>query len=138
LSPEELAANEEAFKSYVDKGNVAFDEVISRSPESYLGYISKARLNSFLDVVEQAKTEKMSGFAKPHYEKALEIMLVKNDNGIRNPEIIEVYDYLGKYYYTQGEKALMGEYNKKILTIDPANDAAKRTLEMLDKMHVKY
>ncbi|MDR0798269.1 MAG: hypothetical protein LBN18_00705 [Dysgonamonadaceae bacterium] len=135
LTPAQQATNDTVFQSFIEKGNAAFDEVISRSPESYLGYLWKANLNSFIDAVDQSKTGKMPGVAKPYYEDALKIMLEKNENGARNKDIISAYDYLGKLAYTQGNTALMGDYYKKIIAIDPANEAAK---QVLDALKIKY
>ena len=135
LTPEQQAANDADLKSYIDKGNGAYNEVISRSPESFLGYLWRARLNSFLDAVEQARTEKMSGIAKPYYEEAVQIMLERNEGGARDKDIVEAYRYLASYYMVLDDKANAGEYYKKILAIDPANEGAKQAL---DYMKIKY
>jgi tetratricopeptide (TPR) repeat protein len=134
-TPEQQAIDDADLNSYVEKGNKAFSEVINRSPESYLGYLSRARLHSFLDAVEQARTGKTKGVAKPFYEEALAIMLAKNENGARNKDIVEAYRYLGSYYYILKDKINAGEYYKKILEIEPDNEGAK---VVLDDLKIKY
>jgi tetratricopeptide (TPR) repeat protein len=133
ITPEQQAIDEADLNSYIEKGNKAFTEVISRSPESYLGYLSRARLNSFLDAVEQSRTSKTKGIAKPFYEEALAIMLAKNDGGARNKDILEAYLYLGSYAYVSEDKANAIEYYTKILEIDPDHKGAKVALEALKK-----
>jgi tetratricopeptide (TPR) repeat protein len=135
ISPEQQAINDEALKIFMEKGNTAFTEVIKLSPKSYLGYYWKALLNSFFDASEQAKTGTIKGIAKPFYEEALEVMLNNNENGKRNLEIIAAYNYLASYYILMDESKNAGEYYKKILEIDPNNEAAKQTLNALK---IKY
>jgi tetratricopeptide (TPR) repeat protein len=136
LTPEEEAANHDALYLYIGKGNGAFDEVINRSPESYLGYLWKANLNSLPDYVEQAKTGKLLGAAKPYYEEAIKVMLAKNENGVRNADLIDAYNYLGSYYVlTEDNKTKAGEYYKAILELDPDNARVKQTLDVLK---IKY
>jgi tetratricopeptide (TPR) repeat protein len=132
VDPEQKALDDEAFKSYIEKGNSAFSEVISRSPESYIGYLWRARLNSFVDVKEQkAKGSAMQGAAKPFYEETLTVMLATNEDGKRNNEIIEAYRYLASYYLLLDDKINAGDYFKKILEIEPDNAVAKDALTQL-------
>ena len=135
LTPEEQAANDAELQSYIERGNGAYAEVISRSPESFLGYYHKARLNSLLDAVEQTRTGKTSGNAKLYYEEAIQMMVEKYDAGTRNRELLEAYRYLASYYYVLGDKENASEYYKKMLEIDPDNEGAK---QVLDYMKVKY
>ena len=135
LTPEEQAANDAELQSYIDKGNRAYAEVISRSPESFLGYYHRARLNSLLDSVEQARTGKTSGNAKLYYEETIQIMLEKYDAGTRNRELLESYRYLASYYYVMEDKDNAGENYKKMLEIDPDNEGAK---QVLDFLKIKY
>jgi tetratricopeptide (TPR) repeat protein len=132
-TPEEQAMDDADLNLYIEKGNKAFSEVINRSPDSYLGYLWKARLNSFLDAVEQSRTEKTNGVAKPFYEDALKVMLAKNEDGARNKDIIEAYLYLGSYSYVSNDKVKAIEYYTKILEINPDHEGAKVTLEALKK-----
>jgi tetratricopeptide (TPR) repeat protein len=136
VTPEQKEIDDAAFKSYIEKGNNAFSEVISRSPESYLGYLWRARLNSFIDVKEQkVKGSAMQGAAKPYYEEALQVMLAANQDGKRNNEIIEAYRYLASYYLLLDDKVNAGDYFKKILEIEPDNTIAKDALTQLKIKH---
>jgi len=135
LTSEEQATNDAELKLYIDKGNGAYSEVISRMPESFLGYYHKARLNSLLDAIEQARTGKTSGNAKLYYEEAIQVMLEKYDAGTRNRELLESYRYLASYYYVMEDKDNAGENYKKMLEIDPDNEGAK---QVLDFLKIKY
>jgi tetratricopeptide (TPR) repeat protein len=136
FSMEQRQADDAIFNRYIEKGKEAFTEVISRSPDSYHGYLWRARLNSFVDLRKQeSKSSAMPGVAKPYYEEALTVMLKTNEEGKRNNEIIEAYRYLASYYYLLDDKVSAGEYFKRILTIDPDNIDVKKTL---DALKIKY
>lgn len=135
LTPEQQEVNNQGLRTYVEKGDKAFAEVISRSPESYLGFLWRARINSFLDVAQQAATGKMDGAAKTMYEEAINMMLARNEDGSRTKDIIEGYRYLGSYYILLDDTPNAGEMYKKILELDPANEMAKSTL---DALKIKY
>jgi tetratricopeptide (TPR) repeat protein len=134
-TPEEQAIDDADLKSYIEKGSAAFTEVINKRPESYLGYLWKSRIVSFLDVVAQARSEKIEWLAKPFFEEALQVMLAKNEDGARNEEIVEVCLYLGSFHYQSKEKEKAGEYYLKILEIDPNHAGAKT---VLDDLKIKY
>jgi tetratricopeptide (TPR) repeat protein len=135
-SEDQKQTDDATFNAYIEKGNVAFADVIKRSPDSYLGYFWRARLNTFVDLkTQETKTSAMQGVAKPYFEEAVEVMLKNNEDGKRNKDIIEAYRYLASYYLLLDDNAAGGEYFKKILLIDPANVQAKETL---DALHIKY
>ncbi|MDR0542118.1 MAG: tetratricopeptide repeat protein [Dysgonamonadaceae bacterium] len=136
VTPEQKQADNAEFQRFVEKGNAAFSEVISRIPESYQGYLWKARLNSFVDLKEQeGKGKAMQGFAKPYYEELVQVATNANADGKRNTEIIEAYDYLASYYLLLDDKANAVEYYKKILAIDPTNSKA---ITVLNQLKIKY
>jgi tetratricopeptide (TPR) repeat protein len=136
-TPEAVAAYETTFRNYIQKGDSAFAEVTKRVPASHIGYLWRGNINALKDKYDGDKTGKVEGYAKPHFEEALAIMLAKNENGARNREIIEVYRYLASYYYSIEDKDTTAviEYNKKILEINPDDELAKKTLSLLK---VKY
>lgn len=131
LAPAEEATTMTEFKNYVSKGQELFSKVVELRPESFLGYIWRANINSLVDVVELQKTNKMTGVAKPYYEEAIEIMVPRNAEGARNRDLIMAYDYLSGYYFSQGDNNQVIEYNKKIVELDPENQKARSTLEAL-------
>jgi tetratricopeptide (TPR) repeat protein len=136
IDPAQKQADDALFYEYIKKGNGAFNEIIERSPATYPGYLWRARLNSFVDLKEQkTKGAAMQGAAKPYYEEALNIMLKANEDGKRNNDIIEAYQYLGSYYLLLDDKTNAGDYYKKILEIDPDNADAKTVLTTLK---IKY
>ncbi|GHT72674.1 hypothetical protein AGMMS50262_02100 [Bacteroidia bacterium] len=136
ITPEQKQIDDATFNSYVQKGNEAFSEVISRSPESYLGYLWKANMNSLIDVKgQEVKGAAMEGVAKPYYEEAINIMVKNNEDGKRNQDLIDAYRYMASYYLLQDDKISAGEYFKKILGIDPTNSLA---IDALNQLKIKY
>jgi len=134
--PDAVAAYEAAFKNYVQKGDNAFTEVVKRKPDLYYGYLWRANVNSLLDKYDMDKTGKMKGYAKPFFEDALPVMLKNNADGARNKDIIAAYRYLANYSLAVDNNTdAVIDYNKKILDIDPSDDAARKTLTALK---VKY
>ena len=136
-SPDALSAYEASLRSYVEKGDKAYAEVIRRKPDLYYGYLGRANINSLLDKYEIDRTGKMTrGYAKSFFEDALPILLNTNSDGSKNRFLIDVYRYLANYYLAvENNTNLVGDYNKKILEIDPNDDAAKKTLQLLK---IKY
>jgi tetratricopeptide (TPR) repeat protein len=134
-TPELVAANEATFNIYVQKGIKAFSDVITRKPDTHLGYLWRANISALVDSYNQLRDKPMTGVAKPYYEEALQYMLGNNANGVRNKDIIDCYRYLASYYYTLEDLNMVGEYYKKILEIDPENEQAKKTLDILK---IKY
>lgn len=98
-----------------------FAEVINRSPDNYLGYFWRARVNAIID------PETVQGLAKPYYEQAAELLEKSNKNNKR--ELIESYQYLGYYFYLKEDFPNSKIYWNKILTIDPSNTVAQQALE---------
>ncbi|GHV12152.1 hypothetical protein FACS1894162_8090 [Bacteroidia bacterium] len=121
------------FQTYIDKGNQAFSKIIELRPQSYLGYLWQANINSVVDLRDQLTTGEMKGVAKPYFEKSLEVLLANNDEGKRNNEIIAAYDYLASYYYfVAKDQATAVDYYKKMLEIDPAHAKALSVLKQLN------
>lgn len=136
ITPEQKQIDDAAFYDYIKKGNAAFSEVISRSSESYLGYLWKANLNFLVDYKErETKNSPFKGEAKPYYEEVLQVMLNNNADGKRNKDIIDAYNYLASYYLLLDDQANAGEYYKKILEVDPENADAKK---VLDALKIRY
>lgn len=118
----------------LNQADSAFTVVCDRIPESYLGPVFRARVNSLRD------PEATAGLAKPFYETVLKIILGKEDPTKNRRELVEAYRYLGYYHYVQyeaekrpEEKTLAVDYCHKILELDPANDVATQLLAALDE-----
>jgi len=131
-TPADTLAFETAFKDYVQKSDTAYAEVIKRKPDLYYGYIGRANVNSLLDKYDIDRTGKMKGYAKPFFESALPILLNTNGDGSKNKMIIEAYRYLSNYSFAvENNTAAVIDYNKKILGIDPNDEQARKTLQLL-------
>ena len=133
--PAQGAIYMDSLNYFTTKGDRGFSQVIERLPENHMGYLWIANLYSILDSVEHSKTGTIPGKAKPHFEKAIEIMLADNEGGRRNKDIISGYDYIIQYFFVQNDLTTVAEYGKKILELDPENARAK---EILDALKVKY
>lgn len=104
---------------YMKKADSLFAIFTEKMPDSYLGYIYRARVNSFFD------QESTQGLAKPYYEKVVAILEPK---GERKKELIEAYQYLGYQYFLANDKENSKSYFNKILLLDPTNETAKKAL----------
>ncbi len=115
----------------------SFKKVTQLSPDSYIGFIWRARTHSRLD------PETTLGLAKPDYEQAM-ALLEKGDITKTPKLLIECYRYLAFYYYLQSDKLKPTdpaqsradltsslEYWNKILALDPADSQAKTAVENL-------
>ena len=131
--PEAMAKFESDFKNYVKKGDNAYAEIIKRKPDLYIGYSGRANINSMLDKFEIDRTGKMTvGYAKPYFDEVLPILQNNNGDGSKNSLIIETYRYMANYYLAvENNMPAVIDYNKKILQIDPNDEAAKKTLQLL-------
>ncbi|MDR1632439.1 MAG: tetratricopeptide repeat protein [Dysgonamonadaceae bacterium] len=134
-TPELAATNEVTFNTYIQKGTKAFSDVITRKPDTHLGYLWRANISALVDSYNQLREKPMTGVAKPYYEEALQYMLENNPDGKRNEDIIQCYRYLASYYFVLEDLVAVGEYYKKILEIDPNDEPAKKILDMLK---IKY
>ena len=130
-TPEEDAAFEAAFKEYINKGEKAFSELITRRPDSYLGYLWRANNTSLLDKYDGDKGRKVVGYAKPLFEEAIAMMIENNPDGARNKNIIDSYKYIVSYYGAIEDYPNVIEFCKKILQIDPNDEMARKTLTLL-------
>ena len=136
ISPEQKQIDNVVFDDYIKKGNAAYSEVVSRLPESHLGYLWRANLNFLVDVKEREGIySPFKGVAIPYYEEALKVMLENNADGRRNNDIMDAYDYFASYYLLRDDKVNAGEYYKKILGIDPTNAKA---INVLKQLKIKY
>ena len=110
---------------YYTVADSLFTKVEELAPTSYLGTFWRARVNSLID------KDVTLGLAKPHYEKALEILSL--DTTKYKKEITEVYSYLGFYYYVKDEVSTSVDYWKKLLVLDPENAKAQEAIKSLEK-----
>jgi tetratricopeptide (TPR) repeat protein len=130
---------------YLKKADTIFQLFTALAAENYLGYLWRARVNSFIDI------ETTLGLAKPYYEKLVEVCLPAA--GEHKRELSEAYRYLGYYYYVQADlkatannnnaKAAKEEYLKskeyfsKVLEVEPGNAIAQQVIEAIDKLNLE-
>ncbi|WP_255490542.1 tetratricopeptide repeat protein [Dysgonomonas sp. 511] len=126
VAPE--VAKQNADNAYKN-ADAAFAVVAERIPDSYMGYLWRARANASLD------PETTAGLAKPYYELTAKVITDGGDAD-RNRELIESYSYLSYYYYLQYDKSKKADdkeqvrvYAEKILQIDPENANGKSLFE---------
>lgn len=116
-------------KTLLGQADKSFGTVTERIPDSYLGFLWRARTNASLD------PETTAGLAKPYYEGVISTITAKGDGSNQN-ELVEAYRYLSYYYYLSWDKSKSAsdkdkvrEYSEKILAIDPANTVAQQLLD---------
>ncbi|GMU97064.1 MAG: hypothetical protein AMXMBFR50_25790 [Ignavibacterium album] len=94
-----------------------------KAPNLPVAYIWRARVNTNFD------PESVGGFAKPFYEKFIE--LVGDDSGKYKKDLVEAYSYLGYYYYLQNDIAKSKNFWVQVLLLDPENKQAKDVVKQL-------
>lgn len=82
-----------------------------------------AQVNSMLD------PDTKLGLAKPYYEELANMINAReNKDAADKARLLEAYRYLGYYYMLKNDKATSDSYWKKVLELDPTNEAAKQVL----------
>lgn len=117
--------------AYLHKADSLFAVFTEKQPDSYLGYVYRARVNSIFDPTST------QGLAKPYYEKVIEILEPKGEPKLdpakveRKRELAEAYLYIGYQYYLQNDMANFKASFGKVLLLDPTNEKAKAALSGL-------
>ena len=116
----------------LDRADEAFAVVSERIPESHLGPLFRARVNSLRD------PEATAGLARPYYEKVAEIVLGRENPVKERRELVESYRYLSYYYYVKydarkqtADRDAALDYCARILELDPDNDVAHQLQDAL-------
>jgi len=99
--------------------DTCFAKLTIASPNYPVGYFWRGKANLQLDV----KNEKW--LAKPHFEKALELVKPEERSGSYKTNVIEACEYLGYYYVKQKDNAKAKEYFQIVNTLDPNKQKAK-------------
>jgi tetratricopeptide (TPR) repeat protein len=118
----------------------SFTRVIELKPESYLGYLFRARTRARVD------PETTTGLAKADYEKTLSI-LEPGDKVKNKKYLIECYRYLAFYFYMMNERGIAISdqngisniensiyYWKKIIELEPQDAQSLTAIDNLEKM----
>lgn len=109
---------------YLTQADSTFTVLTQQLPDNYMGYFWRARANAALD------PETTQGLAKPHYEKAVEIMLPTA--GERKNELMEAYRYLGYYNYLKNDKEQAKSYFNKVLELNPTDAVSIQAIQGLE------
>jgi len=113
-----------------------FGEITKIKPDLPLGYLMRARVQSTVDSTQEL------GFAKPYYEKFIEVVSVSPDSTKYQKDLVEANSYLGYHYFLMKDdpayKDIWREnykkYWEKVLELEPENQQAKDALEGLKKI----
>lgn len=116
-------------KEQLIKADAAFSKVIEVSPTTQDAHLFKARVN------EQIGTPEAKLVALASYEQYVKILDEKGDAEKAKPNnkkgLIEALTFVGAHYANSSDKAKAVENLQKLLTIDPANEYASKTLKAL-------
>jgi tetratricopeptide (TPR) repeat protein len=105
------------FNGQYPQADTAFTKLSEKQPTVTHGYFWAARARANID------STMSTGYAKPMYDKFLEIALQNPDK--YRKDIIEAYQYEGAYYIHKEENVNMAKtYYEKILALDPNNQEA--------------
>jgi len=108
----------------------SFAKVLVATPNFPQGWWMRARIGEFLDTIS---TDTIF-FAKPFYEKYIELAEVDKEKYKRN--LIEAYTYMAVYWVHHEEKGNVTAkmYYEKILELDPADEKAIHDLKLLNEL----
>jgi lipopolysaccharide biosynthesis regulator YciM len=107
----------------LQKGDLAYGNVITASPATQEAYIFRARINKLLDNDEM--------LAK-YYEEYLKVVTEKGAEEVAKNKVkfIEAYNNIGAVY-ANTDKAKAIEYFNKTLALDPTNEYAQSSIKAL-------
>jgi len=99
--------------------DTCFAKLTIASPSYPVGFFWRGKASLQLDI----KNEKW--LAKPHFEKALELVKPEERGGSYKSNVIEACEYLGYYHVKQKDNTKAKEYFQIVNTLDPNNKKAK-------------
>lgn len=107
----------------LQKGDVAYGNVITASPATQEAYLFRARINKLLDNDEM--------IAK-YYEEYLKVVTEKGPEEVakNKAKFMEAYNNIGAVY-ANTNKAKAVEYFNKTLALDPTNEYAQNSIKAL-------
>lgn len=116
-------------KEQLVKADLAFSKVIEVSPTTQDAHFYKARVNNDMGTPESKKVALMA------YEEYTKIVNTKGEAEKAKPatkkNLIEAYTYVGAHYANGADKAKAIENLEKLLSLDPTNAYATKTLKAL-------
>jgi tetratricopeptide (TPR) repeat protein len=113
----------EYYTHHYVEADTAVTHVVQATPTYVPGWLMKARAEIHIDSLNT------TFLAKPSYEKYIELAVVDKEKNKKG--LIEAYGYLGAYYAQKEDNQKAKEYFALILELDPANENAQKSLEIL-------
>lgn len=110
-----------------DKADKAVVQLIEREPDFIGAYVMRAQIHA------QDTTD--AGAAKPYYEKVIELVKDKPNEGNNKRYLGEAYQYLGQYYYQQEPRDIDRtiQYYEMWYALDNSNTKVKDAVDALKK-----
>nr|WP_294937283.1 tetratricopeptide repeat protein [uncultured Flavobacterium sp.] len=116
-------------KDQLTKADAAFSKVIELNAATQDAHFFKARVNNDMGTPESKK------IAVAGYEEYIKLVNGKGDAEKAKPAVkknlIEAYTYVGAHYANGADKAKAIENLEKLLSLDPTNTYAAKTLKAL-------
>lgn len=126
------------FAYTMNKNKTAADTVLLHEADSAFSYVSQKASSPVAPVIlyrariadlREADRNNIKGFAKPYYEKYIEVAVAKGTpDASTKSNLVEAYDYLGTYY----------EFKEKDQTKAADNFSKARDLDPTDKQAAEY
>ena len=116
-------------KDLLVKADSAFSYLVQRSPNTYVGWQFRGRINRLMDDENDGQ-----GLAVPFYQKYVELVTVeKPELAAKNSAgLIEAYSYLGSVAARKdGDNVKAREYFDKVLALDPSNVTAQQAIKAI-------
>ena len=122
--------NPDSLHALLMNADSAFAKLNELSPKYASGFLWRAKTNALMDSTSAL------GLARPHYEKYTAVALADTVNLSKYKDgLIESYKYFGAFYYSHDENIDESErWWKKVLELNPADEQAKKVLEMFKKV----
>lgn len=111
-------------KQYVEADS-SFAKVARATPNFISAHLMRARVATSIDTLQGSTLF----LAKPHYEVYIEYAKVDPVKNKKN--LLEAYSYMAYYFVQQGDNTKAKDYYNLMLALDPENQTALESLEIL-------
>ncbi len=112
------------------KADSVFNVYSNKYPEDVYGPYWQARSMVAID------TAMAEGLAIPYYEKLIAVAGKDTSKALNKKYLAEAYGYIAAYVANEKKDYDMAiDYFEKLLEVDPANNEAKKYIEVLEKMN---
>lgn len=108
------------------QADTVYNKLVEQYPTNLPVIVEAARVKTNIDSTYK------SGYAKPLYDKILELTTTSSDTKNKNTYLIESYRYMASYYaINQENMTKTKEYLEKILAIDPNDKTAQNGIKAI-------